>query len=188
TDGDGDASIPFAEPPVGPYRFRKPQPARSWQGIRDATKSTPACPQLMPTLRQSEDCLHLDIYTPSMNRIRQLSHKLPVIVWIFPGSHKNMLDMYDGSYLAETHEQIIVSINHRLGPFGFISAEGADTNVGLFDQREALRWIARNIKYFHGDPDNITIMGESSGAYSVLAHMAAREKQPGLFHKAIVMS
>ncbi|KAI9595227.1 Carboxylesterase [Syncephalis fuscata] len=127
-----------------------------------------------------------------MNKIRELGGRLSVMVWIFPGgfffSNKNMFDMYDGAYLAQTKNTIIVSINHRLGPFGFISADGADKNVGLFDQRAALEWISRNIARFGGNPNDITILGESSGAYSVLAHMVSPTTPPNLFHKAIVMS
>ncbi|KAI8058316.1 Carboxylesterase, partial [Syncephalis plumigaleata] len=195
--------IPFAAPPIGDNRFKKPQPLEGWGGIdassgkpfgpiRDAVKSTDACVQLMPVLMQGEDCLHLDIYTPSVNRLRELNNRIPVMVWIFPGgfffSNKNMFDMYDGAYLAETKNKIIVSINHRLGPFGFLNAEGADKNVGLFDQRAALEWISKNIEKFGGDPNNITLMGESSGAYSILAHMVSPTTPPNLFHRAIVMS
>ncbi len=186
--------IPFAAPPVGELRWRAPQPAPAWTGVRDAHSFGPICPQL-PTprtvgLRQSENCLTLNVWTPQPRR----DARLPVMVWIYGGSFRtggSAMHIYDGTDLAK-RGVIIVSLNYRLGPLGFLdlSALGQNipgepsTNFGLLDQIAALKWVQENIASFGGDPANVTIFGEFAGAVSVndlLTSPASR----GLFAKAI---
>jgi para-nitrobenzyl esterase len=184
TVGNGFRSfvgIPFAAPPVGGLRWRPPQPARSWHGIRDATTTRSPCPAL-PTIiagdsskggSTNEDCLYLNVSTPSPAR-----HRLPVMVWIHGGGFVNGAGTdYDASVLTAKANAIVVTINYRLGPFGFLalpglSAEARDRssgNFGIQDQQAALQWVRRNIAGFGGDPRNLTIFGESAGGLSVCA-------------------
>ncbi len=184
--------IPFAAPPVGDLRWRAPQPAPVWTGTRGAKNFGPICPQL-PTprtagLKQSEDCLTLNVWTP------QGGARLPVIVWIYGGSFRtggSAMHIYDGTDLAK-RGVIVVSLNYRLGPLGFLDLSALGQNIpgepsanfGLLDQIAALKWVRENIAAFGGDPANVTIFGESAGAVSVndlVASPAAR----GLFAKAI---
>ncbi|WP_432769843.1 MAG: carboxylesterase family protein [Sphingopyxis sp.] len=192
--------IPYAAPPVGERRWRPPAGARSWNGVRDATKFGAACTQPkpraasiyageMPTM--SEDCLSLNIWAPKDAR------GAPVFLWIHGGSltaGSGAEPLYDGSALAK-RGLVVVSINYRLGVLGYLahpelSAESPDRvsgNYGLLDQVAALEWVKRNIGAFGGDDGNVTIAGESAGALSVMYLMAA-PKARGLFHKAIAQS
>jgi para-nitrobenzyl esterase len=187
--------VPFAAPPVGDLRWRSPQPPASWSGVRDATQPGPICAQgPSPESGEgstSEDCLYLNVYTPASG-----TKNLPVMVWIHgggwligAGSH------YDPSELVARGNVIVVTINYRLGALGYLALPGfADENrfhstgnYGFQDQQQALRWVHANIAGFGGDPDNVTIAGESAGGFSVCDHLAAPDSQ-GLFEKAIVQS
>ena len=192
--------IPYAAPPVGDRRWKTPAPLPVWQGVRDATRFGAACVQPKPRgpsiygwdlPLMSEDCLSLNIWTPPG------SGKAPVFVWIHGGAlttGSGSDPIYDGSALAK-RGVVVVSINYRLGALGYLahpelSAESPDDisgNYGLLDQIAALRWVKANIEAFGGDPDNVTIAGESAGALSVMALMAAPPAR-GLFHKAIAQS
>lgn len=200
----GDAhvfrGIPYARPPVGELRWRPPVQLPRWQGERDAMQFGAACMQPPAPERSiyystyaamSEDCLFLNISAPANAR------KAPVIVWIHGGSllgGAGSEAMYDGTPFA-ARGVIVVSINYRLGALGWLahpalSAESRDNisgNYGLLDQIEALRWVRRNIGAFGGDPDNVTIAGQSAGALSVAFLMAAPDAR-GLFHRAIAQS
>jgi len=189
--------IPYAQPPVGTLRWRPPVPAVAWDGVRDASKLGSAClqPPAQPkdlyfdgVLPQSEDCLTLNVWTPSTAK------NLPVMVWIHGGSlvgGSSAEPMYDGVRLAQ-HGIILVSINYRLGLLGYLahpalsaeSPEHLSGNYGLLDQIEALHWVHDNIAAFGGDPNEVTIAGESAGALSVIALMSS-PKARGLFARAI---
>ena len=192
--------IPFAAPPVGDLRWRPPQPAKSWQGARDATQFGAICPQL-PMLAAltgekfpatSEDCLYLNVWTRAKE-----GDSLPVMVWIHGGGLSlgwSNQQLYEGSALAR-RGVVLVSINYRLGPLGFLahpelskeSPKGASGNYGFLDQVAALEWVQRNIEAFGGDPSQVTIFGESAGGTSVHALMASPLAK-GLFHRAIAES
>lgn len=192
--------VPFAQPPVGPLRWKPPLPLPAWQGVRKAQSFGAACVQPRstavgiysnPPAKISEDCLTLNIWTP------EKAVDAPVIVWIHGGalatgySHEAM---YDGARLA-ARGAIVVSINYRLGVLGYmahpaLSAESTASvsgNYGLLDQMAALEWVKANIGAFGGDAGNVTIAGESAGALSVLYLMASPQAR-GLFHKAIAQS
>jgi para-nitrobenzyl esterase len=172
--------IPYAAPPVGELRWKPPQPPVHWTGAREATKYGDICPQDQSLLRDpasgmSEDCLTLNIWTPS------LRGKLPVMVWIHGGGFKrgsSSQPQYDGTNLAR-HGVVLVSLNYRLGQYGFEKG-----NFGLLDQIAALRWVGRNIRQFGGDPQSVTIFGESAGAFSVLM-LVASPLTHGLFQRVI---
>lgn len=192
--------IPYAQPPVGMNRWKPPVPMPSWSDVRDARQFGTACVQPKPRAesiyadeppKMSEDCLFLNIWAPKDAR------KAPVFVWIHGGaltSGASSLAMYEGSKLA-TRGVVYVSINYRLGILGYLahpqlSAESPDKvsgNYGLLDQIEALRWVKTNILAFGGDPDNVTIAGESAGALSVM-HLMTSPPARGLFAKAIAQS
>ncbi|QYF86949.1 carboxylesterase/lipase family protein [Brevundimonas sp. PAMC22021] len=192
--------IPYAAPPVGEMRWRPPAPARAWNGERDATRYGAACVQPTPGApsiysadlgRTSEDCLTLNVWTPSA------TGKAPVMVWIHggalvTGSSKETL--YDGARLAR-EGVVVVSINYRLGVLGWLShpdlsAESPASvsgNYGLMDQVSALQWVKQNIASFGGDPENVTIAGESAGGLSVLYLMSSPLAR-GLFDRAVAQS
>ena len=191
--------IPYAAPPVGELRWRAPQPAPAWTGVRRAYEFGRACPQGpskdIPLADMSEDCLTLNVWSPS----RRPGTRLPVMVWLHGGAFENgsaAMPIYDGSNLA-TRGVVIVTLNYRLGVLGFFGhpqldaeakAEGVPTaNYGLLDQIAALQWVKANIEAFGGDPSNVTLFGESAGGISVLALLTAPSAR-GLFHKAIVQS
>lgn len=191
--------IPYAAPPVGPLRWRAPQSALQWRGVRKATSYSPACPQLghyppdAPQEATSEDCLTLNIWVPSEKR----AGKLPVMVWIHGGGLMNgsgSLPQYAGHRLAE-RGVIVVTINYRLGVLGFLahpelnreSRHGGSGNYGLLDQIAALKWVNRNIAAFGGDPDQVTIFGQSSGSFST-SMLIASPLAKGLFRRAIGQS
>jgi para-nitrobenzyl esterase len=190
--------IPYAAPPTGDLRWRAPQPAAAWHGIRDASQFGPSCPQpqafnpFLPPGPISEDCLHLNVYTPT--RYSDDRDGRPVLVWIHGGGlTEDGARNYDGSKLA-ADGAVVVTIDYRLGALGFLAdpalarrAGGPNGNYGLMDQQAALRWIQRNIASFGGDPDNVTIAGQSAGGLSVLAHLVSPGSR-GLFQRAIVQS
>jgi para-nitrobenzyl esterase len=188
--------LPFAEPPVGDLRWRAPVPASSWAGTLDATGAPPVCPQVIPILESEtgqEDCLYLSVHAPVE---ATPTDPRPVMVWVHGGGFAvgNGLQN-DGSRLAREDDVVVVNINYRLGQLGFLahSALGAESpdeasgNYGLMDQTAALRWVRGNIAEFGGDPENVTIFGESAGAFSVCSHLASVQSD-GLFHKAILQS
>jgi para-nitrobenzyl esterase len=191
--------IPFAAPPVGENRWRAPQPVIPWVGVRKTTAFGPACMQGETLARQmgstaplSEDCLYIDVWTPA----GAATDKLPVIAWIYGGafnSGMSSVPLYDGANFARSGV-VFVSINYRVGPFGFLatpelSAESGhgSGNYGLLDQIKGLQWVHDNIASFGGDPGNVTIMGHSAGAMAV-SNLLASPLARGLFHKAIAES
>jgi para-nitrobenzyl esterase len=186
--------IPYARPPVGPLRWHMPEPALPWTGTRDATRFGPASPQAPSRLDrlsggalsvQSEDCLYLNIWTTGCD-----DAKRPVMIWIHGGAFTigaGHQGLYDGRHLA-ARGCVVVTINYRLGAFGFLALDDTSTGAeGIADQIAALRWVQQNIASFGGDPGNITAFGESAGAMSVAALLASPLAQ-GLFHKAIAQS
>ena len=200
---DGDClsfrGIPYAEPPLGDLRFRAPRPARAWEGVREALDFGAAAPQIVTTdVTESgnnvvnEDCLTLNVWTP-----RLYGAPLPVMVWIhggalIEGSSRNY--WYNGAALALRGDVVVVTLQYRLGAFGFLylgeagGEEFADSgNLGLLDQVAALRWVRDNIAAFGGDAGNVTIFGESAGGASV-AMLLGMPAADGLFHKAVVQS
>jgi carboxylesterase 2 len=170
--------IPFARPPIGPLRFKKPEPAENWEGIRDCTKFGPRCPhedvsieKLTVFYPKSEDCLVLNVFTPitESNADQDL---LPVAVFIHGGAFAVHSSAHYGDFgICKnlcSKGIIVVTVQYRLGFFGFLSTGDANCpgNFGLWDQTMALRWVQRNIKSFHGDPDNVTLFGQSAGGAS----------------------
>jgi para-nitrobenzyl esterase len=187
--------IPFAEPPVGTLRFAPPVAARSWSGILDATHYRSACPQLarygLTDASDDEDCLFLNVTVPASSGTP--GKKRPVVVWIHGGAYVGgSSNLYPLDYWARTGDVIVVSINYRLGVLGFMAhpafTRAHNGSLGLEDQREALRWVKRNIGAFGGDAGNVTLAGESAGAASVCMQLIATAQSRGLFQKAIVQS
>ncbi|XP_032527253.2 esterase E4-like, partial [Danaus plexippus] len=177
--------IPYAAPPIGNLRFKAPQPPLPWKGIRDATKFGSVCTQLNQTKVGEEDCLFLNVYTRSMNK----NAKTPVILYIFGGGFSyGSGSVYYGDFLLQ-HDVLLVTVNYRLEMLGFLSLDipEAPGNAGMKDQVAALRWIRDNIINFGGDPDNVTIFGDSAAAGSVTFHMVSPMSR-GLFHRAICQS
>jgi len=191
--------VPFAAPPVGELRWRPPQPVVGWEGVRDCTQFGPACPQppsANPVGRevgaQDEDCLFLNVWAPA-----ETAEPLPVMVWIHGGgctTGAGSLDVYDGEQLAR-RGVVLVTINYRLGPLGYLahplltteSDNSVSGNYGMLDQIYALQWVERNIQQFGGDPDRVTIFGESAGGLSV-ARLLISPLSEGLFDRAILQS
>ncbi|PIO33449.1 hypothetical protein AB205_0208940, partial [Aquarana catesbeiana] len=193
--------VPFAKPPVGPLRFAASGPPKSWNGVREATEPPPMCLQSMEAMGSlidlikaklklpptSEDCLYLNVFTPAD---RGQNAKLPVMVFIHGGGLiMGGAMMFEGSALSAHENVIIVSIQYRLGILGFLSSgdNQAPGNYGFLDQVEALRWVQENIANFGGDPDSVTIFGESAGGISVSA-LVLSPLAKGLFHRAIAES
>ncbi|XP_060067070.1 acetylcholinesterase-like [Ylistrum balloti] len=189
-------NVPYAKPPVGELRFAKPESRGPWTGILNATQYGPSCMQSMqpafqknlPNLIQSEDCLILNIYVP--RDVTSNSSK-SVMVWIHGGGYVFGQGMfYDGSYLALTGDVVVVTINYRLGLFGFLSTPYTGElhgNYGLWDQRLALQWVKDNIDDYGGDPNSVTIFGESAGGFSVSLQAIMPHNQ-GLFQRVIAQS
>jgi para-nitrobenzyl esterase len=193
--------IPYAKPPVNDLRWKAPQNNDPWSGVRHETSFASPCPQ--PPSQQSaastnEDCLYLNVWRPN-----SVTRDAPVMVWIHgggftTGSAADLVPVsqdflwYNGQKFAE-RGIVLVSINYRLGVFGFfahpsLAAEGSPVgNQGLLDQRHALRWVQENIRAFGGNPGNVTIFGESAGAGSVCMHTVSPGSQ-GLFHRAVSQS
>ncbi|XP_028617564.1 pyrethroid hydrolase Ces2a-like, partial [Grammomys surdaster] len=193
--------IPFAKPPVGPLRFAPPEDPEPWSGVRDGTSEPAMCLQTdmmnyegtkeikltMRPIPMSEDCLYLNIYTPAY---AHEGSNLPVMVWIHGGALVlGWASFSDASTLAATEEIVVVSIQYRLGILGFFSTgdQHARGNWGYLDQVAALRWVQKNIAYFGGNRDRVTIFGGSAGGTSVSSHVVSPMSQ-GLFHGAIMQS
>ncbi|NP_001108339.1 integument esterase 1 precursor [Bombyx mori] len=180
--------IRYAEPPVGKLRFQPPKLIRQYKERVDASKEGPACPlPVPPTYCVDEDCLRINVYTPSNN----VSKPLPVIFYIHAGAFYSMTGRSDlaGPHYLLDRDLVLVTINYRLGSLGFISTGDslAPGNNGMKDQVAALRWVQRNIRAFGGDPDLVTIAGCSAGSISVMLHMISPMSK-GLFHRGISMS
>ena len=192
--------IPYAKPPVGPLRWRPPQPAEPWEGVRDGTEFGHACPQLLgiypdwadahlERVGRNEDCLNLNVWTPA-----ERDKPLPVMVYIHGGNMQfgsGSLPNHDGQYLARAGV-VVVTINYRIGYLGRFAHPAMSrlqageplANYGVFDQIAALQWVQRNIGAFGGDPGNVTIFGHSAGGVSVNVLMTTPQSE-GLFHRAI---
>ena len=200
--------IPFAAPPVGKNRWRAPQPAEDWDGVLEAFQFAPIAMQARPgvdknniysrewhvdpDIPMSEDCLYLNVWTPATSP----DERLPVFVWYFGGGlqvgYTSEME-FDGERIAR-RGVVVVTINYRLNVFGFLchpeitrEAPDAPANFGHLDQQFATRWVQRNIAAFGGDPNNITIGGQSAGGGSVLAQLTSPQNQ-GLCQKAIIQS
>ncbi len=185
--------IPFAAPPVGALRFAPPAPVEPWPGVLDASALRDACPQArrfnLTEESNVEDCLHLNIAVPTTPH----SGARPVLVWLYGGAFVGgSTRLYPIDFLAREGDMIVVSVNYRLGPLGFMAhpafATAANGGYALEDQRAALRWVQRNIAAFGGDPGRVTIGGVSAGAASVCMHLISPERTAGLFQQAIIQS
>uniref|UniRef100_A0A8C6R5A1 Carboxylic ester hydrolase n=1 Tax=Nannospalax galili TaxID=1026970 RepID=A0A8C6R5A1_NANGA len=194
--------IPFAKPPVGPLRFAPPESPEPWSGVRDGTSQPAMCLQnsdmmsseglkkmklIMPSTPMSEDCLYLNIYTPTH---AHEGSNLPVMVWIHGGALVvGAASQYDGALLTATEDVVMVFIQYRLGVLGFFSTgdQHARGNWGYLDQVAALRWVQQNIAHFGGNPNRVTIFGESAGGTSV-STLVVSPMSKGLFHGAIMES
>lgn len=189
------SGVPYAEAPAGARRFLPAMPKQAWQGVFDATRASAVAPQLTSRLvkvmgdferEQSEDCLRLEIVSPGLAGQRR-----PVVVWFHGGgfsSGSGALDWYDGSMLAREGDVVTVGVNYRLGALGYLFAPGvSEGNLGLLDQALALRFVRDNISSFGGAPDNITLMGQSAGASSILALIAGGHATDGV-RRAILQS
>jgi para-nitrobenzyl esterase len=194
--------VPYASAPVGPLRFRPPQAAASWRGARAAHNFGSAAPQLSPASAlvgrlmgsargaQNEDCLCLNVWTPGTDNRRR-----PVMVWIHGGAFvlgSGGMSLYSGSRLARRGDLVVVTINYRLGALGFLDLSEVPgmedcANLGMRDQIAALEWVRDNIENFGGDPENVTIFGESAGGMSV-GTLLGTPSAKGLFHRAILQS
>ena len=182
--------IPYAAPPIGDLRWHAPQPIKAWQGIRQATAFGPVCPQIAPWVKmpRSEDCLTLNVWAP----VSKAGKPYPVIVYIHGGALANGHGSEWGPEGGKSIVQkgvILVSINYRLGVLGFFAHPelSASGNQGFRDQIAALQWVKRNIATFGGDPDRVTIAGESAGGSSVTA-LTNSPLAKGLFQRAIAES
>ncbi|MFD9302001.1 carboxylesterase/lipase family protein [Streptomyces sp. NPDC060048] len=195
-------AVPYAAPPVGELRWRPARPHPGWSGTRDATADGPSAPQMYmeggdPVLGGhgeppfDEDCLTLDVWTPAADNARR-----PVLVWIHGGgfvSGSGSLPNYSGAPFSRDGDLVVVSINYRIGPLGYLyydpedDAAGSGANHWLTDQLAALRWVHDNIAAFGGDPDTITVAGQSGGAVSTAALAGLPETQ-GLIKRVILMS
>ena len=192
--------IPYAQPPVGALRWKPPLPVKPWKGVRPATMFGPAAPQTPSTgggitedIWQDEDCLYLNVWTPA----KSANEKRPVMVWIHGGGFQigsTSMPSYDGVRLAQKGV-VVVSINYRLHYFGQFahpwlteeSEHKASGNYSLLDQIQALKWVQANIREFGGDPDRVTLFGESAGSRSITL-LVASPLARGLFHRGICQS
>jgi para-nitrobenzyl esterase len=191
--------VPFAAPPIQALRWRAPQAVSSWPGVRDAKRFSPSCPQalatptqLAPILSTAEDCLYLNVWKPKKGR-----KKHPVMVWLHGGGFiagSGAEQEFDGAEFAK-RGVVLVTTNYRIGRLGFFAHPAIDHehpeephgNFGLLDQVAALRWVQRNISSFGGDPNNVTVFGESAGAISIV-YLSVAPMAKGLFKREIIQS
>jgi para-nitrobenzyl esterase len=197
--------IPYAKPPVGALRWRAPQRPEPWTGVFEATNHGSLCPQFAGiqvdapegTVVGDEDCLHLNVWAPAEPKVSK-RRGLPVMVWIHGGGNTvGGGSLHDGSRLAGTQNVVVVTLNYRLGPLGWFrhaalraeaaGEEEASGNFALLDLVQALQWVQVNIDQFGGNPDNVTVFGESAGARNILMLMRS-PLAGGLFHRAIAQS
>jgi len=188
--------VPYADAPVGKFRFSPTRPVSAWKGIRDASIHGFIAPQPPSPLRQAigessepsqgEDCLSLTISTPDIDQ-----EKRPVVVWLHGGHYMTgagSLDWYDGAELSKDGNIVTVGVNYRIGAFGFLHYPGvSDGKMGIFDILSALKWVQDHIVHFGGDPDQVTVMGQSAGAHAIMCLLAMGEAR-GLFQRAILQS
>jgi len=192
--------IPYAQPPVGPLRFRPPHKPAAWDGVRDASTYGPAAMQGANPVNQtslarsgtSEDCLYLNVWTPATDEARR-----PVLVWLHGGAFlfsDGSRPLFNGARLAARGDVVVVTLNYRLGLFGFLRGKGvcgdgldSTGNEGLLDQIAALEWVRDEIDGFGGDPHNVTVFGQSAGAISA-AMLTIMPRARGLVHKVIQQS
>ncbi|QJD82683.1 carboxylesterase/lipase family protein [Cohnella herbarum] len=188
--------VPYADAPEREYRFSQARPVSAWTGIRDASHHGFIAPQPPSPLRQAigesseppqgEDCLSLTITTPAIDH-----EKRPVVVWLHGGHYMTgagSLDWYDGEELSKDGNLVTVGVNYRLGAFGFLHFPGvSDGKMGISDILEALKWVQDHIAHFGGDPDRVTVMGQSAGAHAIMCLLAMGEAR-GLFQRAILQS
>ncbi|ODN05788.1 Acetylcholinesterase [Orchesella cincta] len=193
--------VPYAEPPIDNLRFRHPRPIKKWTGVKEARDPPNSCPQIIDTLfpdfagaamwnpntQLSEDCLYLNVVAPS-----ERQPKLAVMIWVYGGgfySGTSTLDVYDHRTLAVTEQVLVVSMQYRVASLGFLyfGTPEVPGNAGLFDQLMALQFIKDNIERFGGDPDNMTLFGESAGATSVSLHLLSPLSR-NLYNRAILQS
>ena len=188
--------IPYAAPPVGTRRFRAPEPVAPWTGERDAVAYGATCPQPRNNDGQpeSEDCLFLNVWTPSTTD----GARRPVMVWFHGGGYafgSGSSPLFDGTALASQGDVVVITVNHRLGPLGYLHLGdvsddptlAASGNAGVLDLVAALEWVQREVAAFGGDPGNVTIFGESGGGAKVCA-LLTMPAAAGLFHRGIVQS
>jgi len=202
--------LPYARPPVGELRWRAPRPPEPWEGLRNALAFGSPCTQLPSPMGGvegpegqpvgSEDCLYANVWTPAFapDAVPEGEARLPVMVWIHGGGNTiGHGGLYDGGHLATRHDVVVVTLNYRLGPFGWLrhaalragaaTPEEASGNYGTLDLIRALRWVRENIAAFGGDPGNVTVFGESAGGRNVFSLLLAPPAE-GLFHRAISQS
>ena len=187
--------IPYAQPPVGPLRWQPPQPFPAWSQLRSATQFGPTCAQITTTgvfasPSNNEDCLYLNVFTPDPRP----SRNLPVLVWIHGGgNYDGESNDYDASKLAIQGQLVVVTLNYRVGFFGFLANPALDSeghpfaNYGLLDQQLALKWVKNNIAAFGGNPNLVTLAGQSAGSYDTASNVAS-PLAAGLFQRAIFQS
>lgn len=180
--------IPFARPPIGELRFRAPVRNEPWDGILNCTTFGPMCMQAFGGLLASEDCLQLNVFTKNLPFNETVEMK-PVIVYIHGGGFEAGTAIDHGPQYLMDRDLVLVTIQYRLGAFGFMAVGRADItgNQGLKDQTLALRWVQANIHHFGGDRNRVTISGLSAGSFSATAHMISPMSQ-GLFHNVIGLS
>lgn len=198
---DAFFGVPFAKPPVGPLRFKDPEPPEPWSSVRDASCHPPMCLQKITSIQHvrhylkgnfhfppiSEDCLYLNVFTPSD---RDNNSHLPVMVFIHGGGLvTGGASLFEGSALSVYEDVVVVTVQYRLGILGFFSKgdEKVPGNFGVLDQVAALRWVQENIRNFGGDPGSVTIFGQSAGALTVSV-LVMSPMSKGLFHRAIAES
>ncbi|UYV62631.1 hypothetical protein LAZ67_2001358 [Cordylochernes scorpioides] len=200
---DQFTGIPYAEPPVGSLRFKKPLPLKEFPKKIEALNPSPSCLQvslklekyldistLFPQMKKQEDCLYLNIWRPA--NIEDTATKKAVMIWVYGGAFLTgsiSFPFYNGLALAGLGDVVVVAVNYRVGSFGLLTAATADEpgNLALYDQQLAFTWVKDNIHHFGGDPSKITIFGESAGGISISAHVTS-PKSKGLFQRAIIQS
>ncbi|KAG8035023.1 hypothetical protein G9C98_005445 [Cotesia typhae] len=190
--------IPYALPPIGDLRFEPPKPTTIWSGIKSAKKDAPICTQRNiythdDNIVGQEDCLYLNVYTPKLptKEMKEVGINYPVMIWFHGGgwvTGAGHSDFYNPKFLLD-HDVVLVTVNFRLGPLGFLSTEDmvSPGNQGMKDQAQSIRWVNENIASFGGDPNRVTIFGESAGGASTHYHMISPLSR-GLIHRGISQS